>query len=200
MMGALVTVEPAKIPKPQALPNAMAPWQGAAAVVNIQVKSAARPFPNVSFAPVVIVAVYAVFSARGLEGVNVATMPVEPRATVPLTAVVPAASLNVPVLMVAGFITLLNVAVTMAPWQTPVAAPTGTTETAAGGVKGEVAPPVLLSESPHPAIATANRNAGIEILLTFNLRISFSSSPSYKAFYGACSRPRDIRIQVSLAI
>ena len=121
-----------------------------------------------------------VFSARGFAGVKVATRPVESRATVPITAVAPAANLKVPVVIVAGFMALLKVAVTTAPWQTAVAAPAGTTETTVGGVTEEVGPPVLLSGSPHPTNATASKNDGIQILPTVNLCISFSSSPSSK--------------------
>ncbi len=45
----LVTVEPAKIPNPQpGVPNAMGPAQAVVAVVNIHVKSAAKPLPKVS--------------------------------------------------------------------------------------------------------------------------------------------------------
>jgi len=108
-------------------------------------------------------------------------MPVESRETDPDTLDPPGpAKVNVVAgeLIVAGFIALLNVAVTGVVRQAPVEPSGGVTEVTVGGVKGEVAPPVLLSESLHPAIATASRNAGIQILLTFNLRISFSSSPS----------------------
>jgi hypothetical protein len=172
----LVTVEPAKIPKPQpAAPIGMGPGQATAAVVNIQLKSAASAMPNWSCAPVVIVAVYGVLSARRFEGVKVATVSVASRATVPMTAVPPVANLKVPVLIVEGFIALLKVAVTTAPWQMPVAAPAGTTETTVGGVVGEVGPPAVLSGSPQPANAAVKRNAGIQILPTFDLRISFSS-------------------------
>jgi hypothetical protein len=91
-------------------------------------------------------------------------------------------------MIVARFIGLLNAAVTTALEQMPVEAFSGATAPTVGGVKGEVAPPVLLSESPHPAVTTASRNAEIQILLTFNVRISFSSSPSYKAFNTASTR------------
>ncbi len=120
------------------------------------------------------------FSARGLDGLKVATKPVESSETVPVTA---GANLKVPVLIVAAFIALLNVAVTMAPWQMPVAPPTGTTETTVGGLKGDVAPPAL-SPSLHPAIVAitaVNRNAGIQNFLKFELRISFSSLHTCKA-------------------
>jgi len=88
-----------------------------------------------------------VFSARGLVGVKVAIVSVESRETIPGTGVVPAPSVKVPVLIVAGSITLLNVAVTSTAWQTPVAAPVGNTETTVGAAVGEVGAPAL-SESP----------------------------------------------------
>src|SRR4029077_19740211 len=109
-------------------------------------------------------------------------MPVESRETDPDTLDPPGpAKVNVVAgeLIVAGFIALLNVAVTGVVRQAPSP---GVTETTVGGVKGEVGPPVLLSGSPHPTSAAASKNAGIQIMPTFNLRISFSSSPSYKAF------------------
>jgi hypothetical protein len=173
----LVTVEPAKIPKPQpGVPNAMGPAQAVVAVVNIHVKSAASPLPNWSCAAVVIVAVYCVFSASGLVGLKVAMVSVESMETVPTTGVVPAANLKVPVVIVAGFMALLNVAVTTAPWQTPVAPPNGITETTVGGVREGGGPPLPESGSPHPAIPTANRNAVTHTWLIFSMRICFSSS------------------------
>jgi len=86
------------------------------------------------------------------------------------------------VLIVAVFIALLNVAVILGALLGQTRVPFGVTESTVGAAVGEVAPP-LTSASPHPAIATANRNAGIQILLTFNLRISFSCSTGDKAFY-----------------
>src|SRR5579859_2514974 len=61
----LVTVEPARIPKLQAEPNAIAPAGGGqgAEVVNVQTKLEAKPLPNWSCAAVVMVAVYAVLAA-----------------------------------------------------------------------------------------------------------------------------------------
>jgi hypothetical protein len=96
-------------------------------------------------------------------------------------------------LIVAGFIALLNVAViTAVLGQTRVEPSGGVTDVTAGGVKGspgfEVVPevvPAVLSLSLHPAINPAERNAAIHIFRTFNLRISFSSSPSRKAFHAA---------------
>jgi hypothetical protein len=70
-----VTVLPARTLKFPAVSNGTAggPAHAAAGVVNIQLKSAARLLPNVSAAPVVIVAVYTVFTARpGDAGVKVA--------------------------------------------------------------------------------------------------------------------------------
>jgi len=134
-----------------------------------------------------------VFSARGLEGVKVATRPAESRETVPATLPLGAVKVNVAAVIVAGFIALLNVAVIagVALGQTTVEPTGGVTEATPGVVSGLLGPPAL-SESPHPATRTASRNAEIQILLTFDLRLSFSSSPSYKAFNTA-SRPRDVR-------
>src|SRR5579864_4482210 len=72
----LVTVEPARIPKPHAAPNGMAPAGGGhvGEVVNVHTKLAASPLPNWSCAPVVIVAVKAVLAARAPDGVKVATL------------------------------------------------------------------------------------------------------------------------------
>src|ERR1039458_5628262 len=165
----LVTVEPAKIPKPQpGVPNAMGDGQAVIAVVNIHTRACASPLPNWSCAPVVIVAVYWVSSARRFMGVKVATMSVASRETVPATEVAPAANVNVVAgeMIVAGLMALLNVAVTTAPWQTPIALPTGTTETTVGGVRGEPGfpAPEFLSGSLHPVATMSNRNAGNQIL------------------------------------
>jgi hypothetical protein len=85
--------------------------------------------------------------------------------------------------MVAGFMALLKFAVTTAPWQTPIAPPNGTTETTVGGVREGGGAPLLVSGSPHPVIPTAKRNAVIQILAIFNLRMSFSSSHSCQAIH-----------------
>ena len=132
-----------------------------------------------------------VASPGGIKGVKVATRPAESSETVPDTlAPLGPAKVNVAVLIVKGFIALLNVAVITGVLGQTTAEPVGgVTEVTAGGVKGEVAPPVLVSESPQPTIKTTNRNAGIQILLTFNLRISFSSLPCCKAFHSAHTRP-----------
>jgi hypothetical protein len=148
----------------------------------------------VSAAPVVTVAVKVVLGVRlAAGGKRVATRPVESRETVPATfAPVGSVKVNVEVLIVAGFIALLNVAlITAMLGQRRVKPFVGVTETTVGAVRGLPGPPAL-SGSPHPATRAATRNAEIQILLTFNLRISFSSSPSHKAFHASMNRRRDI--------
>jgi hypothetical protein len=115
-------------------------------------------------------------------GVKVATIPVESRETVPTTGPPGPVKVNVAVLSVLGFIALVNVAVITTVLGQRTAEPSsGVTEVTVGGVRGSLGP-LALSVSPHPTSAAAKKNAGIQILLTFNVRISFSSSPSYKAF------------------
>jgi hypothetical protein len=149
----------------------------------------------VSAAPVVIVAVKEVLGVRlAAGGVKVAILVVASYATVPVTAPPGPVKVNVEVLIVAGFIALLNIAVIIVTLgQTTVEPAVGVSEVTVGAVRGLPGPPPL-SESPHPAARTANRNAEIQILLTFNLRISFSSSPSDKAFHASMNRRRDIPI------
>jgi hypothetical protein len=74
--GTLVTVEPARIPKLQAAPKVMVGVGGGhgGEVVNIHTKLAASVLPNVSAAPVVIVAVKVVLGARLPAGVKVAIL------------------------------------------------------------------------------------------------------------------------------
>ena len=110
---------------------------------------------------------------RGLDGVNVKVVFVESAVIVPVT---PGDTVKVEALIVAGFIALLNVAVTRVVGQ-GVEAPAGRTEIAVGGVRGDVGLPGFLSGSPHPTIATARINAGIHTLETFVLRISFPLHP-----------------------
>jgi hypothetical protein len=69
----LVTVEPPRIPKLQAVPNAVDGAGQAPEVVNVHTKLAASVLPNVSAAPVVMVAVKVVLAARLAVGVKVAT-------------------------------------------------------------------------------------------------------------------------------
>src|ERR1700722_2600480 len=68
-----------RIPKLQLAPNAKAPAGGAhgAVVVNVHTLLAASALPNVSAAPVVMVAVKEEFGARLAEGVKVATLVTE---------------------------------------------------------------------------------------------------------------------------
>ena len=65
-----------RIPKVQAAPNARAGGGAGhvAEVVNVHALFAARALPNVSFAPVVMVAVKIVLAARGPAGVKVAML------------------------------------------------------------------------------------------------------------------------------
>ena len=123
-------------------------------------------------------AVKVVFGVRlAAGGVNVATLPVESRATVPVTLPPGPLNVNVVVVIVAGFIALLNVALTIATLgQTSVEPFGGVTEVTVGGVRGEPGPAFIASGSLHPAIPTANRNAVIHTWLIFSMRICFSSS------------------------
>lgn len=91
---------------------------------------------------------------------------------------------------------LLNVAVMTAVFgQTRVEPSGGVTRVTVGGVRGSPGFPVpaFLSPSPHPATAAASKNAGMNIFLKFELRISFSSSHRYKASDTASSRRGEIR-------
>jgi hypothetical protein len=101
---------------------------------------------------------------------------------------------NVVVLIVAGFIALLNVAV-ISPLlgQTPVEPASGVSAITVGGVREGGGPPLLESGSPHPVIPMANSNAVIQTWQIFNLRISFSSLPGYNASSAASSSRREIR-------
>ena len=141
-------------------------------------------------------AVKGVFGVRlAAGGKRVATSPVESRETIVPGTIAPVVLLvkvNVEVLIVAGIICLLNVAlITAMLGQRRVKPFVGVTETTVGAVKGLPGPPAT-SGSPHPATNAASRNAEIQILLTFNLRISFSSSPSDKAFHASMNRRKDI--------
>jgi hypothetical protein len=103
------------------------------------------------------------------------------------------------VLIVPGFIALLNVAVITATLgQTRVEPFGGVTEVTVGGVRGLPALPGFLSGSPHPATKAASRNAEIQILLTMNLRISFSSSRSYKAFHASTREAVEVRERMGI--
>jgi len=76
---------------------------GGAAVVKVHTKLAAKEMPALSFAPVVIVALYKVLLARTTDGVNVAVDP--EYVTAPATGVSPGpVKVNVALLNVSGFI------------------------------------------------------------------------------------------------
>ena len=68
-----VTVEPPRIPKLQAVFNGTMGIQAVADVVKVHTKLLGNGSPARDSAPVVMVAVYKVFSARALFGVKVAT-------------------------------------------------------------------------------------------------------------------------------
>ena len=105
---------------------------GGAAVVKVHAKLAASAAPAVSFAPVVIVAVYKVPVARSAVGVNVAVVPAY--ATVPATGVAPGpVKVNVAEVIVAGFMARLKVAEIVALAVAAMAALTGTVEITVGG-------------------------------------------------------------------
>ena len=116
--------------------------------------------------------------------------------TTPATLVAPEAKVNVVVLSVAGFIALLKEAsIASGVPQVRMEPARGFTEVTVGGVRG--APGFAASGfelvPQHPATTRANRNAGIQVLLTFNLRISFSSLPRCKAFSTIGRGPRGTR-------
>jgi hypothetical protein len=175
-----------RIPKLQAVPNGEAePGTGGTTmgvhtgeVVKVQTKLAASGLPNVSVAPVVIVAVNEALGARGAVGVKVATFVAATYVTLPGTAVPFAVNLNVVVLIVAGFIALLNVAVMTAVLGHTRRVPLGgVTAVTIGGATGSVGLNAAPSGSPHPGVkaATASSNAVIKTLLSFNLFIYISS-------------------------
>src|SRR5271154_1322374 len=129
---------------------------GGGAVVNVHTKFAPKPTPAESRAPVVIVAVYIVLVARSTSGVNVAVEPENvttwgleifrivcraplgcrgepaPRVTTPATGPPGPTTVNVPALIVAGFIGSLNVAEMVVLTGTPVAPAVGTVEMTVG--------------------------------------------------------------------
>ena len=169
-------------PKLQDAPNARAPAGGAhgVVVVNVHVLLAAKGLPNVSFAPVETRTVNAVVAARLAEGVKVATLVDELYVTCPETFVAPGpVTVNVALVIVAGFMALLNVAVIRTVLgQTRVDVSSGVTEVTVGGGKGSVWLPVpaFLSVSLQLAIVMTKKIATIQILLIFNLGIGFSPS------------------------
>lgn len=125
--------------------------------------------------------------SRAVEGVKVAISVADTYDTVPVTS--PPAmeeTMNVDVLIVAGFIALLKVAViTAVLGHTRVEPAGGVTAVTVGGVSGASGfpDPAILSGSLQPAIRAANKNAERKISINFTLRISFSSPPSSKYFF-----------------
>ena len=114
--------------------------------------------------------------------------------TTPATLVAPVAKVKVVVLIVAGFMALVKVALmTRGLPQVKVEPLRGFTEVTAGGVRGLPGFPTFGSESPQPASRPANRNAGIQTLVNLNLRISFSPSFRDKSFLSAGSCHRGLR-------
>ena len=110
--------------------------------------------------------------------------------TTPATLVAPAVNVKVVVLIVAGFMALVKVALmTTGLPHVKVEPVRGFTEVTAGGVRGLPGFPAFVSESPQPASTPANRNARIHTLVNFSLRISFSPSFRDKSFLSAgCCR------------
>ena len=109
---------------------------GAGTVRKFQAKLLAMGSPCVSKAPVVIVAVYKVLVASGLDGVKIATKPLPVQLTVPVTEPTGAgaATVNVVVERVEQLIALLNVALMGWLSRTPVALGDGIVETTVGSV------------------------------------------------------------------
>src|SRR2546427_325615 len=129
--------------------RAIAPATGAAgAVVKLHVTLAPIAVPAALVTVPATVAVKTVPAANGVAGVRVAMVPVASSVTVAGTfAAAPAARrLNVAVVIVAGFIAALNVAVTVVLVATPVALGVGdwaVTVGAAGAGGGATAPAAL---------------------------------------------------------
>jgi hypothetical protein len=105
-------------------------WHPFAAVVKVHAKFAGRKFPNVSSAPVVIVAVYVVPATSIVEGVSVKMLLLASCVIVPVT---PGASVNVFALIEAVFIAWLNVAVMTAFGHAVVDPSAGVNAVTAGG-------------------------------------------------------------------
>jgi hypothetical protein len=128
-------------------------------VVKIQLKLAASALPAASAAAVVMVAVYCVLPARGVDGVNVAVLPLT--FTVPATTVPPevVTTVKLAVLKVAFVIASEKVADTGEFSATPVAAFAGEVADTVGGVISRTAAVVnvelKLAASAFPAASFA---------------------------------------------
>jgi hypothetical protein len=131
---------PAKVP---ADPRLTGPVPVVVPVIKVHTLFAAKALPERSLAPVVTVAVNVALAVRLALGVNVAIVHPELQVTVPVTLVVPGpASVKVNVLIVAGSIPVLKVALTAWLMFTPVAALSGAVEVTVGAVAFEVVPVV----------------------------------------------------------
>jgi hypothetical protein len=114
----------------------------------------------------VIVAVYVVLYARTAAGVSVAVLPEDE--TAPAIAVPPGpVSVKVELVIVAGLIAMLKVAVTVVLTTTSVAPWAGVTDTTPG---------MVTVSWPHPAIKTTNRDARKHVIPILYLRICNLSS------------------------
>src|SRR4051812_92869 len=130
----LVTAEPARTANPPDDPSTTPAWPVVAvAVVKLHTALLASPLPARSFAPVVIVAVYTVFRARGVVGAKAVILLVTSYPTTPATGAPPRpVSVKVVVLIVDGFMASLKVAVIVWLAGTPVAELRGTVEVMVG--------------------------------------------------------------------
>ncbi len=132
---------------------------GAAAVVKVQLTSAASALPAASVTLLVTVAVYCVLASRATEGVNRAVLPL--MLTVPATAAPPAVLTRVKLVVVSVALVIASekLADTEAFVATPVAAFAGEVEDTVGGVVSEAAPvvncQVKLAASALPAASFA---------------------------------------------
>jgi hypothetical protein len=138
-------------------------------VVKLHARLLASATPYSSIAPVVIVAVYVVLSARpGAFGVKVKIVLVGSEVIAPATETggVPAVKVNVVALIVAGCIGRLKVAVTAALGQTPTAPARGTTETVGAAKSG------LVPGLQHPGLKMSSRSAKDQIAELLYLRMT----------------------------
>lgn len=137
---------------------------GATPVLKVHTKLLTSVRPVVSVAPVVTVAVQRALAGRLAVGVKVAARLAAVYETVPVTAAPNGqATVKVVALIVAGFMSLLNAAVTRVPLiGTPVALLTGATAVTVGG-NGATPPPVPRMGScpppPPPQLARRTLNA-----------------------------------------
>jgi hypothetical protein len=148
-------MEPAKVP---ADPRLTDPVPVVVPVIKVHTLFAANALPKRSLAPVVTLAVNWALVARLAVGVNVAIVHPELQLTVPFTLVVPGpASVKVNVLIVAGSMPVLKVALIVWLMFTPVAVSAGAVEVTVGAVVFE-AVPVVKSQTKLLASALPARS------------------------------------------